>query len=403
MGVTVDARYTPHALKMLWILLLDNAYGLYLCLVGFPAFFLDWLVRVVRRDMPSCIDELVDVETYSRLSGRVVTKVEYAKQREQHAHSTDRAWLRVRYADESHDTLVFAKCQAKDVFVRALMSVFDVYRNELNAYANIDMPVTTPKVHIAKWTRSRFVLVMEDLSAQGVEFPNIWSKHVDRDLAQQVLSTLAKIHAKFWGKNVPPGVWRDGQRPYFGIGMGFFTLWMVDRRCRPGLIPPAVHKVFEQALWHWVEYRAYQSRAVPLTMCHGDTHMGNFYIKKDGSIGTFDFQVLCEENPLRDVCYFLSSSYDPDELERDEESLIRFYLDRLREYGAPRDEIPTYEQALDMYRMQTFYALYAFVFSGGFASLMDAVQTNCGVGRIVRVMERLDAGKALYEMLDGKR
>ena len=80
----------------------------------------------------------------------------------------------------------------------------------------------TPKVYLAKWTPSRFVLVMEDLSSQGtlysimnngsysfflclfvcfnegVEFPNIWSKNVTKPLAKQVLTTLAKIHATYW-------------------------------------------------------------------------------------------------------------------------------------------------------------------------------------------------------------
>ena len=105
---------------------------------------------------------------------------------------------------------------------------------------------------------------------------------------------------------------------------------------------------------------------------------------------------------MRDVAYFLSSSYDPDLLEQDEQRLIRFYLKKLVDFGVPAEEIPTFEEAWFAYRMQLFYALYAFVFSGGFANLMDQTQTDCGVERIVRVMERVDSAGALYEMLDGR-
>lgn len=81
--------------------------------------------------------------------------------------------------------------------------------------------------------------------------------------------------------------------------------------------------------------------------------MGNFFIRKEGSIGTFDFQVLSEEHPLRDVrwfgfgdfltnanglkvAYFLSSSYNEELLPTDEEELIRFYLSKLEEFGVKK-------------------------------------------------------------------
>jgi hypothetical protein len=225
---------------------------------------------------------------------------------------------------------------------------------------------------------------------------------VDQKLGHQVLTSLAKIHAKFWGAPAK-GVWTDANRPYFGIGMGIYTLFNVERTCKKGLVPAEVHEVFVQALYHWPAIRAFYSRAGPHTMCHGDAHMGNFYIKPDGSIGTFDFQVLCEEHPMRDVAYFLASSYDGDLLEKEEKDLIRFYLSKLVEFGVPQAEAPSFEDAWFMYRMQLFYAMYAFVFSGGFANLMDHVQTDAGVERIVRVMQRVDSAAALYEVLDGKR
>lgn len=396
-----NAKYSPGLLKRIYILLLDNLVGLLRVLRGFPRFFLDYIrSRLFGSPLPSTIMGLLDLECFNHVSDRKAVSVSLAEQKEQHANSTDRAWFRVRFEGDSDDTFVFAKCQARNFFVCTIMSIFNVYSNELAAYASLDMGIKLPQVIGAKQSPSRFVLILEDLAKRQVEFPNIWSKRVDVDLGKKVLTTLATIHAKFWEKS-PAQVWNEENRPYYGLGMGMFTLFNVERTCKPGLIPKDVHDVYMQALWHWVEYRAYQSRSQPKTMCHGDSHMGNFYIERNGEIGTVDFQVLSEENPMRDVAYFLSSSFDPDLLQVHEGEMIQFYLDELKRLGV-KHNLPSFDQAWYAYRMQLFAVLYAFVFSGGFANLMDTVQTNCGVERIVRVMQRVDSTGALYQMLDGK-
>ena len=201
-------------------------------------------------------------------------------------------------------------------------------------------------------------------------------------------------------QQAPPGVWRQGDQPYFSSLMGMYTLRNVEKHCEPGLIPPNVHNVFMQCLWRYQELRGFFDNCYPKTMCHGDPHMGNFYIKKDKTIGTFDFQVLTECHPMRDVSYFLASSYDPDELPKVERKLIRFYLDKLKEFGVRHP--PSFEDSWEMYRLWQWYTMYAFIFSGGFSNLMDPLQTNCGVARIVRTLERIDSAGALYAWMDGK-
>ena len=48
-----------------------------------------------------------------------------------------------------------------------------------------------------------------------------------------------------------------------------------------------------------------KGRKEAITMINSDPHMGNFFIRKEGTIGTFDFQVLSEEHPIRDVRHSL--------------------------------------------------------------------------------------------------
>ena len=329
-------------------------------------------------------------------------RVEYSARLEQHANSTDRAWFRVEYADGAKAN-VFAKVQAKSFLVRSLLGIFDVYRNELDAYANVDFGlVPVPGVHIAKWSRSRFVLALTDLRAEGVEFPNIWEKRVDVDLAQRVLSTLAAMHGRFWGADrVPPGAWRDGARPYKGKAMGAYTLRRVRARC-PGLIPDDMFRVFDAAFWRWDALRAFFSRGPHTCMCHSDTHMGNFYIARDGQVGTFDFQCKAEEHPMRDVAYFLTSSYPAETLARDERRLIRFYLSELETSAPPGASLPSFDECWMQYRLQPFYAMYAAIFSGGISDLMDAHQTRCFLKRLIAQMRRVDSEGALATLLRGE-
>ena len=177
---------------------------------------------------------------------------------------------------------------------------------------------------------------------------------------------------------------------------------LVRNWCEPNLIPDDVNEAYKQALWHWVKLRQWYSKeSGHHCMVHGDTHMGNWFIRKDKSIGTFDFQVFSREHCMRDVTYFLSCSYSED-LAQDEKPLIDFYLSELAKYGVPKASVPSFDEAWLQYRMQLWGTLYAFVFSGGFADLMDHVQTNCGVARIVETIRRVDATGALYDMLDGK-
>jgi len=373
---------------------------LYLIIAALPylwdIIYTSWVQSEESR-LPNSVADLLDPKMFSKLSGRNVVKVEYSVRLEQHANSTDRAWFKVQYSDDDEDSFVFAKTQAKNFLVSSLMSMFDVYRNELDTYATVKMPVRTPKVHICKWTKSRFVLAMEDLRHLEVEFPNIWETHVDKSLAKSVLTTIATVHAKFWN-NAPSGAWNDKTRPYLPKTQGLITLYNVRRKC-PELIPDDIFDLYVTAMWNFDSLRQFYSRPGSKTMVHGDCHMGNFFITKDRQVGTFDFQCRAEEHCMRDVTYFLMSSYPEDTLASDEKELINFYREQLVALGVPH--VPSEDECWLQYRLQSFYTMYAFVFSGGFSDLMDPLQTRYGLKRIVRQMKRVDARGALYDLLDG--
>lgn len=349
------------------------------------------------------IGELLDANKFQRVTGRAVRWVRFQQeQKEQKANSTERAWFEAETEDGQH-LYVFAKCQAQDWKVRLMLGMFGVYQNEVRGYKALNLPIPHPTIYGAQWRPSRFVLVMEDLSKiPGLHFPNYWSVVVTREMARQVLSALARIHAAFWGgRNLPGGtVWDDtGNRPYQSFTVGFLTLWLANRRCPQGIYSHYVQETFKDALWHWVELRRYFSRhAHPKTVCHGDSHIGNFYLLPDQTVGTFDLQVLSFEHPMRDVAYFLTCSYPQDQLEHDEVDLLKFYLDELRRFG-DQDVGISWENTWFHYRLWMYYALFAFVFSGGFSNLQDPAQTQIALNRVSYAMHRLQVGDVLNQAL----
>ena len=49
----------------------------------------------------------------------------------------------------------------------------------------------------------------------------------------------------------------------------------------------------------------------PVTLCHGDAHVGNTYHCPDGRVGLFDFQLTLRANWSRDVSYVIVTALDP--------------------------------------------------------------------------------------------
>ena len=179
-------RYDASWLRKIIVLIIDGLYGLYLLIVRSIPVIVDVVyhhyVLGPEERLPNSIRELMDLNTFARLSGRKVLSIQCADQKEQHANSAERAWLLVRYADGpdgvEEECYVFAKCHAGDLLVRSIMSAFGIYRNELHAYTELHFPIPTPRFHVARWTPSRFSLVLDDLSRQGVYFPNIYENTI---------------------------------------------------------------------------------------------------------------------------------------------------------------------------------------------------------------------------------
>jgi hypothetical protein len=87
------------------------------------------------------------------------------------------------------------------------------------------------------------------------------------------------------------------------------------------------------------------SRRMPHAVLHGDTHLGNLYVERDGTPGFLD-SVIGRGPPLEEVTYHLTGALDLADRRRWEGALIQHYLEALRGHGV---EAPGFDEAMAQY------------------------------------------------------
>ena len=103
--------------------------------------------------------------------------------------------------------------------------------------------------------------------------------------------------------------------------------------------------LYRRGLDHWKTLaRAWYE--APLTLVHGDSHLGNFFESGD-EMGMIDFQGAHWSQGIRDVAYFLINSMQAELLAEHERSLVGAYAEEVSRLGAQL----SFDAAWDGYRM----------------------------------------------------
>ena len=87
-------------------------------------------------------------------------------------------------------------------------------------------------------------------------------------------------------------------------------------------------------------------------LVHGDPHIGNAYIERDGTVGFVDWQVIAIGTWYHDVNYFIVSALDLPDRRAHEHDLLGGYLKTLASYGVT---VPRPDDAWEEYRRATVY------------------------------------------------
>jgi len=303
-----------------------------------------------------------------------------------------------RFAAATPPSSLFVKLAPAAFGPRLFGNVMSLGATEVRFYREVAalVPVRVPRVFAAVGDPGdgAFALVMEDLAAAGAHFIDV-SGTVDLDQARQVVDALARLHAAFWAS---PRL--DAELDWVKSPAANADLAVERFLCRVA-IGPGVRRFAEAVP---AEIRALAPRIVaargrmdefaaqrPLTLTHGDSHVGNMYFG-DGEVGLLDWQVIRRERGLRDLAYFLVCSV-PTELRRaHERELVRSYLARLRQCGVTP---PDFDDAWFEYRLNAVHGWIAAVVTSAARGLQPEAVARAGVARASVALVDLETERAL--------
>jgi hypothetical protein len=282
---------------------------------------------------------------------------------------------------ESGSTLpstLFVKLPSAQLWTRLFCNLLGIWSNECHFYrsAASRVPIRVPQAYVVADQGSRFVLILEDLHAAGdlQLFTNpdmIAGASVER--AKQCLNAFASLHAAFHGLSseerasiLPPELhpFRSPNARALSPVLSRAAIGPCHRKA-PELFPKDMVELYRHALARYDALMAYWYRE-PLTLIHGDSHLGNFFVTDD-RMGMLDWQAVQWAKGIRDVQYFLINSLREEVLAANEHELIEHYVAELASHGVT---LP-YEEAWAQYRAYSFQTLMTSVVSLGTASMTD--------------------------------
>ncbi|MEZ4334440.1 MAG: phosphotransferase [Myxococcota bacterium] len=299
---------------------------------------------------------------------------------------------------------LYAKLPCAELATRAFAKAVGFWETEVAFCQRIAhrAPIRVPRVYAAVQRGARFVLLLEDVQA----LPGALL-FINRDMAQgttlerarRCVESFAALHAGFHGLGE---VEREALlprrlHPYLSAGgrarMRALNAAAIDRawRAAPDVFTRAHAAIAHEAIAKWDALMRIWY-AEPLTLIHGDSHLGNCfeYATPAGpTIGMLDFQGVQWCRGMRDVQYFLINSLEPALLARHEEALVDHYVASLAERGVALDA----RDAREQYRAFAFQTLMVAVVSLGLGSLTERAETvDAVLRRSVAAIDRLEFG-----------
>jgi hypothetical protein len=274
---------------------------------------------------------------------------------------------------------LFVKQPCADFPTRLFANVIGFWKIECAFCQNLaqQAPIAMPRIHAVAQRRSRFLIVMENL----LERPGT-RLFVNRDLlegvdlerAERCLRTLARLHAGFAGwslgdreRGLPIGLHPFLSPSLKPVMLAINRLAVVPCHERaPDIFDDEGVALYRRALDHWETLSDAWYRE-PLTLVHGDSHLGNFFETGD-DMGMLDFQGTHWSKGIRDVQYFLINSMRPERLAEHERELIAGYCEERTRLGAPLAA----DEAWEQYRGFSFQTLMTAVVSRGLGSFTDS-------------------------------
>jgi hypothetical protein len=299
-------------------------------------------------------------------------------------------------------TNLFIKSSPLTAKNRVMVAALDMAVNEVKFYqqAAAELEGIAPKAWFSyAGVGARFLIVLDDLVAQGAR-PYALADRCEIDHARGLIDAFARLHAQFWESPRLRGdlswarTW--SRRP------GNLVLKTFYSRGRRGALKlnrpettPAVRAV-SVALDQTIDAYYREFEVGPMTLLHGDSHLGNTYSMPDGSSGLLDWQVVWQGPGLREVTYWMVAGLDPDVRRTYERELLARYLEGLRSGGV--SDVPSLDAAYQRYRLFAAEAWDATAMTIAWPGLQAQENAEAGWRRACVAVEDLETADALNRL-----
>ncbi len=222
---------------------------------------------------------------------------------------------------------------------------------------------------------------------------------VDRDFAERQIDILARVHGRFYEAvelDTSLAILPSWYRRFHNL-----AAFHLEESCAAGvlaaeaLLPPALFARRDE-IWPATLRSLKLLRDLPRTLCHGDVHLKNWYVRDDGRIGLGDWGVAHIGHWSRDLAYTISTALTVADRRAWERDLIAYYLDRLAREGVPK---VSFDEALLRYRqaLLTAFAFWTLTLkpTPDFPDMQPEATARIFVERIGHAIADLDALDAI--------
>jgi hypothetical protein len=306
-----------------------------------------------------------------------------------------RVRLGLTYAKGSGPSVLFLKSHEtshRDVHLRN-GNLF----NEARLFATrASLDIEHPRVFlsIVDWFKLNFLIVMEDLTQRAAD-PRDATRPMAVDQVANGLRGLARLHSRYWGLSrkthrklgwvktwAPTPGWQEGLRKRIPTGLARGA----------GQLPQDLAKYDAEGIVDlWTRYVATLADG-PVTLLHGDAHIGNTYVLPDDSVGFLDWQVVRRGEWSQDVGYFLIGSLTEEDRRRNERALLEEYCNALE---VPNGQRPTQAAAWTRYCATPAYGLGIWLSTLGTDGYQSQQVSLALVQRFAAAFVELESARAL--------
>ncbi len=245
---------------------------------------------------------------------------------ERHEVTNSHARLRIRYDEAAGaPATLFCKLLPREPGRREAIAETGMGTREARFYAELaaTLALRVPRAYCARHGRGgAFVLLLEDLVASGCTV-SAGPRGVAPDAAAVALAQLAELHVRFEdpARRRAEAGWVPEPGPGSDYGVARLQYGLDHHRARLSRAFAELSELYiaKQGALHelW--------QAGPLTLIHGDTHIGNLF-DDAGRTGFLDWGMTMVGTPLRDASYFLNMALAIEDRRRHERDLLRHYL-----------------------------------------------------------------------------